>query len=173
MRTVDRSNQSDVNDPGCVKTREAFVGAQQKKRACVLSESFMRGRRPVRIYLLPERPAKRFSRTQDPLRTHAMQTGRLNEPLPVCSRFPLTARPNARSPGRRCSTNTSPARGLVCGGLVRGGLVSRSLIRGSLVSRSLVRGGFIRGGLVSRSLVRGGFIRGGLVNICCRCCGPL
>jgi hypothetical protein len=31
-------------DPGCVKTG--------------LSESFMRGRRPVRIYLLPERPAK-------------------------------------------------------------------------------------------------------------------
>src|SRR5262249_38865756 len=56
-------------DPGCVKTREAFVGAQQKNRTCGLGKSFMRGRHPVRIYLLPERPAKRFSRSQDPLRT--------------------------------------------------------------------------------------------------------
>jgi hypothetical protein len=47
-----------------VKTLEAFVGAQQKNRTCGLSESFMRGRRPVRIYLLSERPAKRFSRSQ-------------------------------------------------------------------------------------------------------------
>src|SRR5262249_10348861 len=62
------SRAPSIHDPGCVKTREAFVGAQQKKRACALSESFMRARRPVRIYLLPERPAKRFSRTQDPLR---------------------------------------------------------------------------------------------------------
>jgi hypothetical protein len=53
-------------DPGCVKTLEAFVGAQQKNRTCGLSESFMRGRHRVCIYLLPERPAKRFSRSQDP-----------------------------------------------------------------------------------------------------------
>jgi hypothetical protein len=56
-------------DPGCVKTLEAFVGAQQKNRTCGLSESFMRGRHPVRTYLLPERPAKWFSRNQDPKRT--------------------------------------------------------------------------------------------------------
>jgi hypothetical protein len=49
-----------------VKTLEALVGAQQKNRTGGLSESFMRGRHPVRIYLLPERPAKRFSRSQDP-----------------------------------------------------------------------------------------------------------
>src|SRR5262249_28580125 len=55
-----------IHDPGCVKTLEAFVGAQQKNRTCGLSESFMRGQHPVRIYLLPERPAKRFSRSQDP-----------------------------------------------------------------------------------------------------------
>jgi hypothetical protein len=38
--------------PGCVKTLtlETFVGAQQKNRTCGLSESFMRGRHPVRIY---------------------------------------------------------------------------------------------------------------------------
>src|SRR5262245_49894623 len=44
-------------DPGCVKTLKAFVGAQQKNRTCGLSESFMRGRHPIRIYLLLERPA--------------------------------------------------------------------------------------------------------------------
>ena len=58
-----------ANDPGRMKNLEAFVGAQQKNRTCGLSESFMRGRRPVRIYLLPERPAKRFSRTHDPEQT--------------------------------------------------------------------------------------------------------
>jgi hypothetical protein len=58
-------------DPGCVKTLKAFVGAQQKNRTCGLSESFMRGRHPIRIYLLPERPTKRFSRSQDPKRTLA------------------------------------------------------------------------------------------------------
>jgi hypothetical protein len=61
----------DAIDLGCVKTLEAFVGAQQKNRTCGLSESFMRGRHPVRIYLLPERPAKRFSRSQDPSATSA------------------------------------------------------------------------------------------------------
>ena len=45
---------------------EAFVGTQQRKSHLRPCESFMRGRHPVRIYLLPERPAKRFSRSQDP-----------------------------------------------------------------------------------------------------------
>ncbi len=46
----------DANDPGRVKTLEAIVGAQQKNRTRGLSESFRRGRHPVRIYRLPERP---------------------------------------------------------------------------------------------------------------------
>jgi hypothetical protein len=65
-RTRQLRARNDANDPGCVKTLEAFVGAQQKNHTCGLSESFLRGRHPVRIYLLPERPAKRFSRSQDP-----------------------------------------------------------------------------------------------------------
>src|SRR5215510_7961617 len=87
MRTVDRSNQSDVNDPGCVKTLEAFVGAQQKNRTCGLSESFMRGRHSVRIYLLPERPAKGFSRSQDPTRTLAAQFCCAAQPSCCCARL--------------------------------------------------------------------------------------
>ena len=45
MRTVDRSNQSDVNDPGCVKTLEAVVAAQQTNRSYEFDDSFMRQRR--------------------------------------------------------------------------------------------------------------------------------
>src|SRR5260370_37791256 len=45
-------------DPGCVKTREAVVSAQQEDRTCGLGESLMREQHSVRINLVPERPAE-------------------------------------------------------------------------------------------------------------------
>src|SRR5262249_8635188 len=45
-----------ASDPGCVKTLEAIVGAQQKNRTRGLNESFMRGRPSLCINLVPERP---------------------------------------------------------------------------------------------------------------------
>jgi len=56
-------------DPGCVKTLEAVVSAQQKKRTRGLGESFMRERHSIRINLAPERPADWFSHSQDPKQT--------------------------------------------------------------------------------------------------------
>src|SRR5947207_8030033 len=53
-------------DPGCVKTLEAIVGAQQKNRSHSLDESFMRGRPSLCTNLVPERPIKWFSHSQDP-----------------------------------------------------------------------------------------------------------
>src|SRR5436305_12139822 len=53
-------------DPGCVKTLEAIVGAQQKNRSHSLDESFMRGRPSLCINLVPERPIEWFSHSQDP-----------------------------------------------------------------------------------------------------------
>src|SRR5262245_58889178 len=84
MRTVDRSNQSDVNDPGCVKTVEAFVGAQPKNRTCGLSESFMRGRHPVRIYL-----ARTTSKTvfTQPRPTRDMRGSRLSHRKSIVRSF--------------------------------------------------------------------------------------
>jgi hypothetical protein len=49
-----------------MKTPEAVVSAQQKKRSCGAGESFMRERHSGRINLAPERPAEPFSHSQDP-----------------------------------------------------------------------------------------------------------
>src|SRR5438094_2419576 len=58
----------DANDPGCVKTLEAIVGAQQKNRCHSLDESFMRGWPSLCTNLVPERPIEWFSHSQDPER---------------------------------------------------------------------------------------------------------
>jgi hypothetical protein len=55
-------------DPGCVKTLRAESARKQKKRSCSLGESFTRGRHCARINIVPERPAKWFSHSQDPSR---------------------------------------------------------------------------------------------------------
>src|SRR5436305_15338628 len=60
-------------DPGCVKTLEAIIGAQQKNRSHSLDESFMRGRPSLCTNLVPERPIEWFSHSQDPIRTLAGQ----------------------------------------------------------------------------------------------------
>src|SRR5206468_8119348 len=64
-----RACRSEAIDPGCVKTLEAIVGAQQKNRSHSLDESFMRGRPSLCTNLVPERPIKWFSHSQDPNRT--------------------------------------------------------------------------------------------------------
>ena len=61
-----RACRSEAIDPGCVKTLEAIVGAQQKNRSHSLDESFMRGRPSLCTNLVPERPIKWFSHSQDP-----------------------------------------------------------------------------------------------------------
>jgi hypothetical protein len=57
---------SSAHDPGCVKTREAIIGAQHKNQTCYLGKVFIRERHSVRINLAPERPAEWFSHSQDP-----------------------------------------------------------------------------------------------------------
>jgi hypothetical protein len=61
-----------ASDPGCVKTREAVVSAQQENRTGGLGDSLMREQHSVRINLAPERPAEWFSHSQDPKRTSLM-----------------------------------------------------------------------------------------------------
>jgi hypothetical protein len=51
-------------DPGCVKTLEAVVTAQQTNRTGDRGKSFIRERHPVCINLLPRRPIEWFSRGQ-------------------------------------------------------------------------------------------------------------
>jgi len=41
-------------DPGCVKTLETVITAQQKNRTCGFGDSLMRERHSVRINLAPE-----------------------------------------------------------------------------------------------------------------------
>jgi hypothetical protein len=55
-------------DPGCVKTLEPVITAQQKNRTCGFGDSLMRERHSVRINLAPERLAEWFSHNQDPFR---------------------------------------------------------------------------------------------------------
>src|SRR5213080_4604164 len=66
-----RACRSEAIDPGCVKTLEAIVGAQQKNRSHSLDESFMRGRPSLCTNLVPERPIEWFSHSQDPKQTFA------------------------------------------------------------------------------------------------------
>src|SRR5207244_2611917 len=72
-RSVSMSALSPLLTPGCVKTLEAIVGAQQKNRSHSLDESFMRGRPSLCINLVPERPIEWFSHSQDPTETLAAQ----------------------------------------------------------------------------------------------------
>src|SRR5262245_61024034 len=53
----------------CVKTLEVVVSVQQENRTCGVGDSFMCSRRRSRINLAPERPAQRFSHSQDPKRS--------------------------------------------------------------------------------------------------------
>src|SRR5436190_18650161 len=62
-------------DPGCVKTLEAIVGAQQRNRSHSLDESFMRGRPSLCTNLVPERPIEWFSHSQDPKRSLTRSKG--------------------------------------------------------------------------------------------------
>src|SRR5438094_6885746 len=73
------------SDPGCVKTLEAIVGAQQKNRSHSLDESFMRGRPSLCTNLVPERPIEWFSHSQDPKRTLMLQNHLSECSLSVCS----------------------------------------------------------------------------------------
>src|SRR5438034_11516238 len=72
------------SDPGCVKTLEAIVGAQQKNRSHGLDESFMRGRPSLCTNLVPERPIEWFSHSQDPSRT-SVALGKLMTNLIPCN----------------------------------------------------------------------------------------